>query len=75
MPMNVVYHFMWKTHGSTKLTNYGGKFQYNDQRVVTRFCEHFKVSKTTAIIRLRQLGFIYDRKYSEYKNQLDVSYE
>ena len=35
-------------------------------------CDRFGVSKTALVIRLRQLGFLEDRPYSEYHDPLEI---
>ena len=48
------------------LINYEGRYSYGDHLTLRLFCRVFGVSKTTASIRLRQLGYMVDRPFSEY---------
>ena len=50
----------------TPLINYEGRYSYGDHLTLRLFCRLFGVSKTTASIRLRQLGYMVDRPFSEY---------
>ena len=43
----------------TPLINYEGRYSYGDHLTLRLFCRLFGVSKTTASIRLRQLGYIH----------------
>ena len=56
----------------TPLKNYEGRFSYHDHLTLCLFCRTFGVSKTTASIRLRQLGYMVDRPFSEYVDPLEV---
>lgn len=48
------------------LINYEGCFTYPDRMILSHLCQWLDVSKTAMIIRLRQLGYMKDRPYSEY---------
>ena len=52
--------------------NYEGKFAYKDRLSLNLLCQQLGVSKAAAIIRLRQLGYIEDRPYLEYRDPLEV---
>lgn len=54
------------------LINYGGHFTYMDNQALSLLCNALEVSKTAAIIRLRQLGYIEDRPLSEFVDPLEV---
>ena len=56
----------------TPLINYEGRYSYGDHLTLRLFCRLFGVSKTTASIRLRQLGYMVDRPFSEYVDPLEV---
>ena len=56
----------------TPLINYEGRYSYGDHLTLRLFCRLFGVSKTTASIRLRQLGYMIDRPFSEYVDPLEV---
>ena len=72
MPQSQIDLAMWYFAQSRILTNYEGKFSYHDRLCLTQICQAFGVSKTAAIIRLRQLGYIEDRRYLEYHDPLEV---
>lgn len=72
MPQGEMDRAMWYlSHGKT-LTNYEGWFNYRDRMILTMLCQHLGVSKSAAIIRLRQLGHLEDRPYLEYHDPLEV---
>lgn len=54
------------------LKNYEGRFDYIDRLSLTLLCQSLGVSKSAAIIRLRQLGYIEDRPFAEYDDPLEV---
>ena len=58
-------------HGRV-LRNYEGRFNYIDCLSLTLLCQSLGVSKSAAIIRLRQLGYIEDRPFAEYDDPLEV---
>lgn len=55
-----------------KLISYDGTFAYWDKVALDRICQQFGVSKTAAVIRLKQLGHLETRPYSEYSDPLEV---
>ena len=55
-----------------KLTSYEGRFNYRDSLSLRAICMQLGVSKSAAVIRLRQLGYIEDRPYSDYEDPLEV---
>ena len=55
-----------------KLVSYDGTYAYWDKVALDRICQQFGVSKTAAVIRLRQLGHLETRPYSEYNDPLEV---
>lgn len=72
MPQNQIDLAMWYFAQSRTLTNYEGRFSYNDWLCLTHICHALGVSKAAAVIRLRQLGYIEDRPYLEYHDPLEV---
>ena len=54
------------------LKNYEGRFNYIDRLSLTLLCQALGVSKSAAIIRLRQLDYIEDRPFAEYDDPLEV---
>lgn len=55
-----------------KLVSYDGTYAYWDKVALDRICQQFGVSKTAAVIRLKQLGHLETRPYSEYNDPLEV---
>ena len=54
------------------LTSYEGRFSYPDRVSLRAICSLLGVSQAAAVIRLRQLGYVEDRQYSEYDDPLEV---
>ena len=55
-----------------RLVSYDGTFAYQDRVALDLICKQFGVSKTAAVIRLKQLGHLETRPYSEYNDPLEV---
>lgn len=55
-----------------RLVSYEGTFTYQDKVVLDMICKQFGVSKTAAVIRLKQLGYMETCPYSEYNDPLEV---
>ena len=72
MPQKEIDLAMWYFAGSKKFVNYEGTFAYRDRLSLALLCQQLGVSKAAAVIRLRQLGYIEDRAYSEYHDPLEV---
>ena len=72
MPQNQIDLAMWYFAGSNRLTNYGGYFNYKDRMVLANICQTFGVSKSAAIIRLKELDFMEERPYSDFRDPLEV---
>lgn len=72
MPQNQIDLAMWYFAQSRTLTNYEGRFSYKDRLCLMQICQALGVSKAAAVIRLRQLGYIDDRPYLEYRDPLEV---
>ena len=72
MPQNEIDLAMWYFAGGKRLVNYEGVFAYRDKLSLSMLCQQFAVSKSAAVIRLRQLGYIEDRPYREYCDPLEV---
>lgn len=45
---------------------------FHEDLLLPRICQQFGVSKTAAVIRLKQLGHLETRPYSEYNDPLEV---
>jgi Zn-dependent peptidase ImmA (M78 family) len=72
MPQKEIDLAVWRFNGGQKLMNYDGYMAYRDRLSVKMMCDRFGVSKTALVIRLRQLGFLEDRPYSEYHDPLEI---
>ena len=72
MPQKEIDYAMWYFAGGKKLVNYEGRFAYHDRLALALICSQLGVSKTAAVIRLRDLGYIEDRPYREYVDPLEV---
>ena len=59
-------------HGNRRLICYDNHFASNDKLVLSHLCRVLDVSKTALVIRLRQLGFIEDKPFSEFVDPLEV---
>ena len=66
-----VYLYLYYARGR-KLVSYDGTYAYWDKVALDMICQQFGVSKTAAVIRLRQLGHLETRPYSEYNDPLEV---
>ena len=55
-----------------RLVSYDGTFAYQDRVALDLICKQFGVSKTAAVIRLKQLGHLECCPYSEYSDPLEV---
>ncbi|CAK7024377.1 MAG: hypothetical protein EUB_02271 [Eubacterium sp.] len=72
MPQKEIDRAMRKYAASRRLINYEGIFAYKDRLALSLLCQQLGVSKSAAIIRLRQLGYIEERPYMEYSDPLEV---
>lgn len=72
MPQKEIDLAMFYYASGKKLTNYEGRFAYRDRLALDMICKQLGVSKSAAVIRLRDLGYIEDRPYSEYEDPLEV---
>ena len=72
MPQKEIYIAMRKFARGRVLRNYEGRFTYIACLSLTLLCQSLGVSKSAAIIRLRQLGYIEDRPFEEYDDPLEV---
>lgn len=72
MPQKEIDLAMWYFAADKPLVSYEGRFSYRDRLTLDMTCRQLGVSKSAAIIRLRQLGYMEDRPYSEYINPLEV---
>ena len=72
MPQKEVDLAAWYFIPEKKLTSYGGYFTYRDRRSLRAICAQLGVSQSAAVIRLRQLGYLEDRPYSEFDDPTEV---
>ncbi len=72
MPQSEIDFAIWRVEPNHTFTNYDGYFNYRDRQALRIICDFFKVSKSALVIRLRQLGYLIDRPYSEYSDPLEV---
>lgn len=72
MPQREVDRFMRNRIGGRKLKNYGGIFSNSDKVTLLMLCHTFDVSKSSAVIRLKSLGYVEDHPRSEYDDPLEV---
>lgn len=72
MPQKEIDLAMWYFADGKTLINYEGRFSYRDRLSLNLICHQLGVSKTAAIIRLRDLGYIEDRPYLEFVDPLEV---
>jgi len=54
------------------LISYEGRFSYADKLALSLLCQALGVSKSAAVIRLRQLGYLEERPYAEFVDPLEV---
>lgn len=72
MPQREIDLAMEQYARSRRLTNYGGAFNYMDKAILDRLCQTLGVSRSAAVIRLRQMGYLEDRPFAEYDDPLEV---
>lgn len=72
MPQKEVDLAAWYFIPEKKLTSYGGYFTYRDRLSLRAMCAQLGVSQSAAVIRLRQLGYLEDRPYSEFDDSTEV---
>lgn len=72
MPQQEINIAMRRYSRRNMLVSYDGRFTYRDRMVIELICRQLGVSKTAAVIRLRQLGFIEERPIAEFSNPLEV---
>lgn len=72
MPQREIDRAMDYLARGRRLINYGGWFNYGDRAVLSQLCQILGVSKSAAVIRLRQMCHLEDRPYEEYTDPLEV---
>lgn len=72
IPMREIQLVLDQYAPNQKLICYEDKFTNVDQRIVTTLCHILAVSYSALVIRLRHLGVVENRPYSEYIAPLEV---
>lgn len=72
MPQREIDRAMSYLAQGRTLIDYDGWFGYGDLMALKQLCQTLGVSRSAAVIRLRQLGYIEDRPYAEYTDPLEV---
>ena len=72
MPQAEIDRAMWYLNVSKPLKNFEGRYMYHDYTILSILCHALDVSRTAATIRLKQLGYIEDHPYQEYRDPLEV---
>ena len=72
MPQKEIDLAAWYFIPEKKLTSYDGYFTYRDRLSLRAICAQLGVSQSAAVIRLRQLGYLEDRPYSEFDDSTEV---
>ena len=72
MPKAVIAGCMRKYACGRKLICYEHAFSYHDYWVMKNICEILEVSRSALEMRLRQLGYLLDKPYTEYQGTLEV---
>ena len=72
IPASVAIAIMRRAISAVSGTMTGVLPNYIDRLSLTLLCQSLGVSKSAAIIRLRQLGYIEDRPFAEYDDPLEV---
>lgn len=72
MPQREIDRAMYHLARGRKLIDYEGWFGYGDLMVLRQLCQTLGVSRSAAVIRLRQLGHTEERPYAEYIDPLEV---
>lgn len=72
MPQREIDLAMWRFSSAKSIQSFDGWLLQRDRMAVDMMCNTFKVSKTALLIRLRHLGHLEDRPYSEYREPWEV---
>ena len=72
MPQAEIDRAMWIFAQCRTLISYEGRFSYADKLALSLLCHALGVSKSAAVIRLRQLGYLQERPYVEFVDPLEV---
>ena len=56
----------------TPIKCFGGRFTYCDLMDINSFADHLGVSRTAAVIRLKQLGYIENRPCREFHDPMEI---
>lgn len=66
MPQKEIDLAMWSLAPSRRLISYDGYFSHRDHITLSAICQQLGVSRSAAVIRLQQLGYLEDRKLSRF---------
>ena len=72
LPQSELDFAVWRFAQDRILTNYEGYYTREDKLSLNLMCDYFKVSKSAMVIRMRKLGYLVDRPYSEFPEQMLV---
>ena len=72
MPQAEVERAMCLFAKNRMLISYEGRFSYADGLALSLLCQSLGVSKSAAVIRLWQLGYLENRPYTEFVDPLEV---
>ena len=72
MPQKEIDLAMWRFSSGEPFISYEGKFSYRNRLSLEIICKQLAVSKSAATIRLKQLGYIIERPFSEFVDPLEV---
>lgn len=75
MPQEEMDFAMWRLAADKPLNRYGPLMSPDDRNILQAVSSIYGVSKTTAAIRLKELGYIEDHLPKEYLDPLEVPYE
>lgn len=72
MPQEEIDLAMWYFASGKKLVSYEGRFSHSDKMALSMLCSQLGVSRSAAVIRLKQLGYLEERPSTEYCDLLEV---
>ncbi len=72
MPRDIILDIFENDGITEKIVSYGGILSNANAEIITNLCELFNVSKSAVIIRLKTLGFLEQKSFSDYRHPLEV---
>ncbi len=75
MPKNKIDLIMFRLNNCNQLTNYEGRFNNGDYKVIKSIMDCFNVSMSVAVIRLKQTGYIIEKSWLEFHERWEIIYE